>query len=542
MILKVIARDLMSSLIFIVSGILIIAALEIISLSLVYSYVEGIDNLNDLTYLDYKINSDFFLKIILTIFILKILFGLFFTFIREKKFNSFRNFYSDKLFKKYSEEHLPFIDKTGYNKISRDINYEVNYLGVYIKSAVIIFSELILILLIFSYFFYLNSLISLIFLFAFVLMFFIYGFFTNSRQKKWGEDRLKNELELLKITNFFFKNLIDIKLYDNNKSFQERFKFSNKKNNYLNTKINFLASSSKFIIELIIIMLGTLLYFLSILFPYLKETLIPLITVGLVALFRLLPSFNLIISSNQNLRSSYPSAKMVLKQIQRINNPFEHYTEYYFSETIELRGISFSYMDKPIFENLNIKLYKNKINYLVGESGAGKTTLLKILMGFLEIEKGEILIDNYNIKLYGNKFHFQNISYLSQNVETFEGYLTDNITFFNSALNENSLLKDSISNSRVDDFFDLQNQSKNRINDNSANFSGGQIQRIGLARMFFKENAEILFFDEPFVGLDKINKNHLLETIKRLSKNHTVVLINHEDIVINNCNYINLGK
>ncbi|PPE06560.1 ATP-binding cassette domain-containing protein [Mesoplasma corruscae] len=190
-------------------------------------------------------------------------------------------------------------------------------------------------------------------------------------------------------------------------------------------------------------------------------------------------------------------------------------------EEVSLQGISISYNEKPIINNLSCDFKANQKYLLSGKSGAGKTTLIKTIVGFKNINQGVILVNNQIID-NKNFYDFKNhISYVEQNT-----YLFDDTVGFNIALSDhydidriNAILKliqlDSIAN------FD----HSTIIGGDSDKISGGQKQRIGLARALYL-NRQIWLIDETTSNLDKENK-YIIENIILNQKDKIVVMISH---------------
>ena len=186
---------------------------------------------------------------------------------------------------------------------------------------------------------------------------------------------------------------------------------------------------------------------------------------------------------------------------------------------IELLNLSKSYEKRQIFKNLSLQIKHGEKVALVGSSGSGKTTLLRLLLGLEEADNGEITLTS-------------DISYVPQRSSIFKGTIKDNISLFNSAISEQSILT-AASLAGVSAFTDqLPLKLETMIGENGYGLSGGQIQRIALARALLN-NAPLILLDEPTAHLDKENKIRLLDTIEKLFNDKTIIIASHDETVIN---------
>lgn len=199
----------------------------------------------------------------------------------------------------------------------------------------------------------------------------------------------------------------------------------------------------------------------------------------------------------------------------------------YFSDSIKFKDICFSYSDKMIFKNLNIKIPLQKSIDLKGRNGSGKTTLVDILLGVRDIESGSVEIDGININELSEKSITKLISIIPQ-----EHY------FFNKTIKENILLGRNIDESHINDIiiklgieeiFDNEFNLNTVVSKNGENLSGGQKQLISVIRGLVSYSS-ILVLDEPFNHLDIEVKNKLLDYIKLYKKNRTIIRVNHQTI------------
>ena len=218
---------------------------------------------------------------------------------------------------------------------------------------------------------------------------------------------------------------------------------------------------------------------------------------------------------------------------------------------IEFRNVSFKYpkAKKYVLNNFNLVINSGEKIALVGENGAGKTTLIKLLLRFYDTTAGEILINGIDIKNVNLLEWHEQVGALFQDFIKYQFTFKENVYFGNQKkINNMDLLKDAIGKSGADGFVkDLPNeynQVVGKMFKSGMDLSGGQWQKLALARAFFK-NAPILILDEPTSAIDAKAEYEIFEKVQQLQKDKTVVIISHRFSTVRNADRIlvlNEGK
>jgi ATP-binding cassette subfamily C protein CydD len=196
---------------------------------------------------------------------------------------------------------------------------------------------------------------------------------------------------------------------------------------------------------------------------------------------------------------------------------------------IEFKNISKFYGQRQVLTDINLRIIAGEKIALVGESGAGKTTLLNLLLGFEAPTEGVVLLAGQTIT---REHASQTMAWAGQNAYIFFGSIKDNIALANPEASEQCIINAATATG-VTEFSDqLAEGLLTQVGERGYGLSGGQVQRIALARAFLKD-SEIILLDEPTANLDAANKMRLLDIIDSLFKDKTVVIASHDDEVIN---------
>ena len=196
---------------------------------------------------------------------------------------------------------------------------------------------------------------------------------------------------------------------------------------------------------------------------------------------------------------------------------------------IEFKDITFSYennVEREILRNLNMSIQKGKTTAIVGGSGAGKTTLYKLICGFYKEQSGVY-------KLYGTEFSKWNlvearkqISLVSQNIFLFPGTIAENIAFGMKEIDINRITN-ACKMANIHEFIEALPEKYNTVvGERGAKVSGGERQRISIARAILKKSP-ILLMDEPTSAVDVTTEKLIQEAIHRVSDGRTVIIIAH---------------
>ena len=195
---------------------------------------------------------------------------------------------------------------------------------------------------------------------------------------------------------------------------------------------------------------------------------------------------------------------------------------------ISFNNVNFEYEinENKVLQDVNIEIEGGKMTALVGHSGAGKSTILNLIPRFYDISSGDIKVDGrsiYEIKLKSLR---SNISLVSQDVTLFDDTIKNNIIYGNSSATEQEV-SDAINFSYCSDFIkNLPNKEDTIIGENGVRLSGGEKQRISIARAMLKK-SKIILLDEATSSLDADTEHKIQEAIKLLTKNRTTVVIAH---------------
>ena len=196
------------------------------------------------------------------------------------------------------------------------------------------------------------------------------------------------------------------------------------------------------------------------------------------------------------------------------------------SGNVEFKNVSYSYnKEKNIINNLSFKINKNSSVALVGESGSGKSTIIKLIMGLIKYDKGNILIDDKELsKLNLNSF-YDNVTYVSQEAPIFDGTLRENL-IFDKKIPDEEIIK-VLNLVCLDKFYEkLENGLDTELGEKGVRMSGGERQRVALARLFF-DDSKIIILDEATSAMDNITEKLVMENVVKQLDNKTLVVIAH---------------
>ncbi|MBU3175371.1 peptidase domain-containing ABC transporter [Clostridium estertheticum] len=205
---------------------------------------------------------------------------------------------------------------------------------------------------------------------------------------------------------------------------------------------------------------------------------------------------------------------------------------------IEFKNLDFRYGTRSlILKNINLKVKSGEKIALVGESGSGKTTLAKLLMNFYQCEKGELLINGYNIKDINVESLRDKTAYISQETFLFNGTIIENLSLGNPYLTYEEIIE-ACKKAQIHDFINsIPLRYNTLVEENGSNFSGGQKQRLSIARAILRK-PEILIMDEATSNLDSITERAIEKTIYEFSKDITTVIIAHRLSTVMRCDNI----
>ncbi|NFI93587.1 peptidase domain-containing ABC transporter [Clostridium botulinum] len=205
---------------------------------------------------------------------------------------------------------------------------------------------------------------------------------------------------------------------------------------------------------------------------------------------------------------------------------------------IALKDVNFRYgVRELVLKNININIKSGEKIALVGESGSGKTTIAKLLMGFYEIEKGEIILNDYNLKDINKEALRDKISYISQDSFFFSGTIKENLQFANKSLTDEEMIC-ACKKTKIHDYINsLPLKYETPLEERGSNLSGGQRQRLSIARALLK-NPDILIMDEATSNLDSITEKAIQKTMEECSGNITSIIIAHRLSTIMKCDKI----
>ncbi|MGZ5016845.1 MAG: ATP-binding cassette domain-containing protein [Methylobacter sp.] len=200
----------------------------------------------------------------------------------------------------------------------------------------------------------------------------------------------------------------------------------------------------------------------------------------------------------------------------------------YVNSLIEFNNVSKSYDKRQVLSVINLHIAAGEKIALIGESGAGKTTLLNLLLGFEAATEGQVLLNGQTVN---RDSAAKAIAWVGQNAYIFHGSIKDNIALSDPGASEQRIA-DAAQAAGVTEFSEqLPEGLLTQVGERGYGLSGGQVQRIALARAFLK-NADIVLLDEPTANLDAANKALLLDVIDRLFAKKTLIIASHDREVV----------
>ncbi len=356
-----------------------------------------------------------------------------------------------------------------------------------------------------------------------------------------GVNRVEANNNRYKDTREVLSNVKDVKYYALENLYVNKFNKSANDFAYLNAKRSLISILPRYFIEILTFggIFSGIIYLIAV-----NESLllnIPMISMFLLAIYRIMPLLQNIFTNITNIKSSehvFDNIESVLKHEEQIHSKFTPNVS--FNKKIVFKNVSFNYSDNSnILDNVNLEIKKGETYAVIGGTGSGKTTLIDILLGFYSIKSGEISIDN--IPLKNNSFEMINklIGYVSQNVSYISENIVNNITFCDSDKDiDIDKVKKVINITNLNHLVSSLNKGMYEyIGDMGSMLSGGQRQRLGIARTLYRE-PELLILDEATNALDRDTELVILNNIKNSYPNITLLIVTHRDTYLNLCDKI----
>ena len=454
------------------------------------------------------------------VYILKSIYLIFFNMFKNNFIKNFHSYLTKKFISGYMSLPYKFYYKKNYSDIIRNTVYEVTTIVSATDFYLILISEIFILVGLITLVAFINPLATILCVFLFGTSSFLFHFFTKKKLFDFGEIRKNFEQKRLDSIRQMLGGIKELKIYGVEKNFIESFNNSSNKVFVQNKWTSLFGVLPKIYLELLLVLIFSSLIFMFILENKSQAYIFSTLSVFGAVAFRLLPSVNKIIGSLQKIKYYDPAITNLTQEyieIQKGTEKIKNDKKLNFKNIIKLSNITFAYdnTSKKVLDRLNLSINKNSTIGLVGESGAGKTTLVNILTGLLQVTSGDILVDNEKCK--DNKINLNcKVGYVPQDIFLTNESIKKNVAFGlkENQIDESKVLR-SLNKAQLENTIEnLPQKIETRVGERGIKFSGGQLQRIGIARALYNE-PDLLILDEPTSSLDRKTEEQFIEVVKK---------------------------
>ncbi len=453
------------------------------------------------------------------------------------KFSEGRYFViSKRLFESYLKLGNQKFNQLNTAHLTKMVINEASYSTQVISSLLFMISEIFVIVFIYTLLLYVDWQSTLILsLVLLVVVGFILKKITRLVKTK-GREREVHQRSVYDILSSSFGNFKVIKLFSNEKEVVESFADVSQK--FVQTNIIFETSSH--VPRLVLDALGFASLSLVVAFLVWKNhtdiaSFMPILSLYILALYRLLPSVHRIIVR-------YNKIMFYSKSIELVHHELKYPSEVLgkepieFHQTIGFENVGFTYEEgETVLRGVNLSIQKGESIGVVGESGSGKSTLIDMLIGLNLPTHGNILIDNQKLSIANLVAWRKQIGYIPQSIYLFDGTVGENIVFGRKY--DEARLIDILKKVKLWEMFNEKNGVATQVGEGGKLLSGGQRQRVAIARALYS-SPDILILDEATSALDHKIEMEIMQEIYTLCQDKTLVIISHNEAILEGCHRV----
>ena len=387
------------------------------------------------------------------------------------------------------------------------------------------------------------SIISFIFI---GVSFYLVNLVTKKRAQLWSETKIENETKRIKQLQEIIGLFKNIKLGSFEKQYQEMYNVYCKASTVISKKQFFISSIPRLFAEFSAIIVFSFIIFLMYVSNNLDVVILPTMALLAAASFRILPALGVLQMCLVNFRFAAPiintTYNLLFNSTQIENNknigtPNEKI--FHFKNDLKIENISFQYdQNQVLFDDANLQIKFGEIVGIEGKSGTGKSTLINIICGLKNIDKGKVLVDGVDINK-NLKGWQKNLGYVPQNIFLKDNTIESNIIFGErNTKDKEKKLSEVLIQSNLKDFIEsLKNGVKSSTGEKGTLISGGQVQRIGIARGLYY-SPKLLILDESTSSLDNESEDQILDELVKFKGKITLLIISHKIRTLKICDKI----
>lgn len=460
-------------------------------------------------------------------------------------FSLSRNYsFSKKLFTNYLQQpYAFFLDKNSTN-LTKNILVEVNMIvqNILLSSIRVldqsIYSILILFLLLFV-----NPWMSLFVLIGLGGVYAAIYFGIRKKLSSISRKTVSARTMLFKIVSEGFGGIKDIKLLKLEDNIVANYSGHAKVFAKQAASSNFIAQVPRYALETVAFggVIIAIVCLLAINFNI--SGIVPILSLYVFAGYRLMPSLQQVFASTTAIKTNKGSLDNIFEDLARPSVKYEHNSQQLpFRKNLLLQNIIFGYSGspKPVINGLSLEIKPNTTVAFVGHTGAGKSTIVDIMLGLLSPQTGnlildDVILDDEKIKIWQNS-----LGYVPQNIYLTDDTISRNIAF---GLADQEIDVDAVLQAAkiacLNEFIEneLPNKYNTVIGERGIKLSGGQVQRIGIARALYRD-PQVLVFDEATSALDNVTENVIIQAVKNLAHKKTIIMIAHRLSTVKECDKI----
>ncbi len=438
---------------------------------------------------------------------------------------------------------LDYVKHKNYNS-SQFIDLITNKPGIIIKSILIpcltALSGVIVIILLGGFLFVINPIPVALLILLFLFIYFVISRYARIKLEAFGKTSSTYSHLLIRHVNEGLSSIRDVIIDGMHDIVSKKYALDEKILRDAQCKSTYITTAPRILVEgLFLVIMATLATILS----YQKGGLvdqIPFIGVLAFAAQRILP----LIQQIYNCWTGLKNNQLVLEEVNAILDtsvdeiPSNNILPVTFNNHLILKDVSYAHgNEKIVFDKINLSIKKGQVVGIIGKSGAGKSTLLDLMMGLLSPSSGLVLIDGVPLSKERLASWWSQLSHVPQHVYLVDGSFEQNIAFrhLHQKIDQKAVVKASQMACLQGVIEGKSGQYKEKLGELGSLISGGQMQRVGIARALYKK-SEIIFLDEATSALDFETEDVILKNIKKSGK--TIILITHRKKTLTMCDVV----